>query len=195
MKKTLIALAFVAAGSVVAPAFAQDSTDLNGFFVSGTAGRATVNKGRYNGHDMAYGLQGGYRWNVAPGLKLGVEGGYTDLGNIHAKSNYYGSPVADRRESNMHGWNAGVNAHYDITQNWYVGVRGGLWAFQGRGITHNDLSSRSAIDKTSWYAGVGTGYNFNDHVSLGVSYDHYDAKKDGLNLSTNVPSIKAEYRF
>ena len=61
MKKTLIALAFIAAGSAAAPSFAQSSNGTNGWFVNGNVGRSDVNKGRYDGHDIGYLVNGGYR--------------------------------------------------------------------------------------------------------------------------------------
>jgi OOP family OmpA-OmpF porin len=193
MKKTLIALGLMAAGMAAAPAFAQDANNA-GWFVNGSVGRAAVNKGNYDGHDVAYDVNGGYRWAVTPWAALGVEAGYNDLGNIHAKNIFNGGSVIDRRKSNLHGWTAGVNGKFNIDSKWYISGRAGLYGWKGDGVSHNDIT-RSNFDKTSWYAGAGVGYDFSRNWSLGVNYDHYDAKKDGLNLSTNVASVSAEYRF
>ncbi|URX63058.1 porin family protein [Luteibacter anthropi] len=197
MKKTLIALALVAAGAVAAPAFAQDANGAAGWFVNGSVGRTSVDKNAYNGHDTGYALNGGYRWAVAPWAALGVEVGYNDLGNIHAKNFFNGNRVIDRRKSELHGWTAGVNGHFNITPQWYISARGGIYGWQGHGLSNDDidLSSRRSIDKTSWYAGAGVGYDFNSNWSLGINYDHYDADKHGVDLSTNMASISAEYRF
>jgi OOP family OmpA-OmpF porin len=51
------------------------------------------------------------------------------------------------------------------------------------------------LDNTSWYAGAGVGYNITQNFSLGLNYDYYDAKKHGLDLSTDMVSVSAEYRF
>ena len=193
MKKTLIALALVAAGAVAAPAFAQEANGA-GWFANGSVGRTSVNKDRYDGHDTGYQLNGGYRWTVSPWAAIGVEAGYNDLGNIHAKNFFNGNRVVDRRKSELHGWTAGVNGHFKIDQNWYISGRAGVYGWKGHGTESDDFDRRN-IDKTSWYAGAGVGYDFSKNWSLGVNFDHYDAKKDGLDLSTNMTSVTAEYRF
>ncbi|NID15791.1 porin family protein [Luteibacter yeojuensis] len=194
MKKTLIALALVAAGMAAAPAFAQDANGAGGWFINGNVGRTSVDKGRYDGHDTGYALNGGYRWTVSPWAALGVEAGYNDLGNIHAKNFFNGDRVVDRRKSELHGWTAGVNGHFNIDPQWYISGRAGIYAWKGHGTSNNDLN-RHDLDKTSWYAGAGVGYDFSNNWSLGINYDHYDAKKNGLDLSTNMTSVSAEYRF
>ncbi|HET8765048.1 MAG TPA: outer membrane beta-barrel protein, partial [Rhodanobacter sp.] len=50
-------------------------------------------------------------------------------------------------------------------------------------------------DDTSWYAGAGVGYNLTPQLSVGLNYDYYDAKKQNVNLSTDMVSVNAEYRF
>lgn len=193
MKKTLIALALVAAGTVAAPAFAQDANGA-GWFVNGNVGRTSVDKGRYDGHDTGYAVNGGYRWAVSPWAALGVEAGYNDLGNIHAKNFFNSDRVVDRRKSELHGWTAGVNGHFNIDPKWYISGRAGIYSWKGHGTSNDDIN-RHDLDKTSWYAGAGVGYDFSKNWSMGINYDHYDAKKDGLDLSTNMTSISAEYRF
>ena len=195
MKKTLLALAFATAGLLTVPAFAQDAgTGNGGWFVNGNVGRTSIDKGPYNDSDTGYAINGGYRWAVNPSLALGVEAGYNDLGNIHAKHLVTGGNAIDGRKSSLHGWTAGVNGRFNIDPKWYISGRAGLYAWKGDGVSHDDIT-RHNFDKTSWYAGAGVGYNLTQNFSLGVNYDHYDAKKHGLNLSTNVASVSAEYRF
>jgi len=194
MKKTLIALALVAAGMAAAPAFAQDANSAGGWFINGNVGRTSVDKDRYDGHDTGYALNGGYRWTVTPWAALGVEAGYNDLGNINAKNFFNGDRVVDRRKSELHGWTAGVNGHFNVDPKWYISGRAGIYGWKGHGVSNDDVTRRD-LDKTSWYAGVGVGYDFTPNWSLGINYDHYDAKKDGLDLSTNMTSVSAEYRF
>jgi OOP family OmpA-OmpF porin/outer membrane immunogenic protein len=197
-KKTLLALAFATAGLMAVPAvFAQSAptTDNGGWFVNGNVGRTSIDKGPYDGHDTGYGINGGYRWAVNPSVALGVEVGYNDLGNIHAKNVFNGDRVVDRQKTQLHGWTAGVNGHFNISPNWYVSARTGIYGWKGHGLSNNDLPTRHSLDDTSWYAGAGFGYDFSNNFSLGLNYDYYDAEKRHVDLSTDMVSVSAEYRF
>lgn len=196
MKKTLLALAFAAAGLLTVPAFAQDAkSDNGGWFVNGNVGRTSIDKGPYNDSDTGYAINGGYRWAVSPSLALGVEAGYNDLGNIHAKNIFNSRPVIDGTKTQLHGWTAGVNGHFNLTPNWYLSARGGIYGWRGHGLSNDDLPTRQNLNDTSWYAGGGVGYDFTNNVSVGLNYDYYDAKKHNVDLSTDMVSISAEYRF
>ncbi|MFC4764034.1 porin family protein [Dyella koreensis] len=197
MKKTLLALAFATAGLMVVPAaFAQNaSSDNGGFFINGNVGRTSINKGPYDDHDTGYALNGGYRWSLAPNFALGAEVGYNDLGNIHPKNIFNSNPVVDRGKSQLHGWTAGANARFNIDQNWYISGRGGVYSWKGHGLSNDVNPVRKSLDDTSWYAGAGFGYNFSNNVSVGLNYDYFDAKKDKVDLSTDMVSVSAEYRF
>jgi OOP family OmpA-OmpF porin/outer membrane immunogenic protein len=196
-KKALLALAFATAGLIAVPAaFAQSApTGNGGWFVNGNVGRTSIDKGPYDGHDTGYGINGGYRWAVNPSVALGVEVGYNDLGNIHAKNVFNGDRVVDRQKTQLHGWTAGVNGHFNISPNWYVSARTGIYGWKGHGLSNNDLPTRHSLDDTSWYAGAGFGYDFTNNFSLGLNYDHYDAEKRHVDLSTDMVSVSAEYRF
>ncbi|SFK46586.1 porin family protein [Rhodanobacter glycinis] len=197
MKKSLLALAFATAGLMAAPAvFAQSAPNGNGgWFVNGNVGRTSINKGPYDGHDTGYGINGGYRWAVSPSVALGAEIGYNDLGNIHAKNIFNGNRVVDRQKTQLHGWTAGVNGHFNISPNWYVSARTGIYGWKGHGLSNDDLPTRHRLDDTSWYAGAGFGYDFTNNFSLGLNYDYYNAKKHDVDLSTDMVSVSAEYRF
>ena len=196
-KKALLALALATAGLIAVPAaFAQSAqTDNGGWFVNGNVGRTSIDKGPYNGHDTGYGINGGYRWAVSPSVALGVEAGYNDLGNIHAKNIFNDKRVVDRQKTQLHGWTAGVNGHFNVSPNWYISARTGIYGWKGHGLSNDDLPTRHNLDDTSWYAGAGFGYDFTNNFSLGLNYDHYDAKKRHVDLSTNMVSVGAEYRF
>jgi OOP family OmpA-OmpF porin/outer membrane immunogenic protein len=76
-----------------------------------------------------------------------------------------------------------------------VSARTGLYSWTGHGLSNDSNPIREGLDDTSWYGGAGLGYDFNSHVSVGLNYDYYDAKKDNVNLSTDMVSVSAEYRF
>ncbi|KGI78485.1 porin family protein [Oleiagrimonas soli] len=196
MKKTLIALAFVTAGMAAVPAFAQTApTDNSGWFVGAKVGQANLNKGNYDGSDTGYAINGGYRWSVTPNTALGLEAGYNDLGNIKLKNAFNSNPVVSDPKSKLHGWTFGANGKFNFTPNWYATARAGIYQWKGHGISNDQNPLYRSLDKTDWYGGVGFGYDFTNNFSLGLNYDYYQAKKDHLNLSTNLVSVGAEYRF
>jgi len=197
MKKTLLALAFTSAGLLAVPAvFAQSAPTQNGgWFINGNVGQTSLNHGPYDDHDTGYGINGGYRWALNPSVALGAEVGYNDLGNIHAKNIFNSDPVIADNKSQLHGWTVGANARLDMTPNWYLSGRAGLYSWTGHGMNNDVNPIRKSLDDNSWYAGAGIGYNITPQLSVGVNYDYFDASKDHVNLSTDMVSASAEYRF
>lgn len=212
MKQSLLALAFVSAGACALPAFAQDAattTDTSpsgnylpnqpvgsgNWFLSGSVGQSHLYKGPYNDHPTTYAVNGGYRWKVGQDAGLGVEVGYNDLGNFKVKNAFNSNDVnlTDQRNA-LRGWTAGVNGRIDVYRGLYVSGRAGVYGWKGHGYNNQDIN-RHNLDKVDYYAGAGVGYDFSDHFGLGLSYDVYHAKKDGVSLSTDTASVTAEYRF
>lgn len=196
-KKTLLALALSAAGLLAGPAaFAQSvNTDNAGWFINGNVGRTAINHGPYDGHDTGYAVNGGYRWSLAPNFSLGAEVGYNDLGNIHPKNIFNSQPVVADNKSQLHGWTAGANAHLNLSQDWYLSGRAGLYSWTGHGLSNDVNPVRKGLNDNSWYTGAGVGYNITPNLSVGVNYDYFDAKKKNIDLSTDMVSASAEYRF
>lgn len=197
MRNTAIALA-VATALVAAPAFAQDTygnTANNGFFVNGNVGASNIKHGINEGDDTGYAINGGYRWALAPNFAIGPEIGYNDLGNIKVKNVFNSNPVVAPGKASLHGWTFGANAHYNFTPNWYVSGRGGLYAWSGEGMSNNINPVSTHDDGDGWFGGVGVGYDFTPHFGVGLNYDYYHADKDNLNLTTDMVSAQAEYRF
>ena len=195
--KTLFALALSAAGLFTAAAVSAQTapTQNGGWFIGGNVGQASMDHGPYNDDSTGYGINGGYRWALGPAVALGVEVGYNDLGNIQPKNLFSNQAVVADGKTQLHGWTTGVNGHFNLSPNWYVSARTGIYGWKGHGLSNDQNPVRTGLDDTSWYAGAGVGYDFSNNVSLGVNYDHYDAKKQRVNLSTNMVSVGAEYRF
>ncbi|MEO7072074.1 MAG: porin family protein [Rhodanobacter sp.] len=195
--KTLLALALSTAGALAASgAMAQNAPMPNGgWFLNGNVGQTSISHGNYDDQATGYAVNGGYRWALSPSAAVGVELGYNDLGNIRAKNIFNSDPVVRDSKSELHGWTAGVNGHFNLTPNWYVSGRTGIYGWKGHGLSNNENPVRTGLDDTSWYAGAGVGYDFSNNVSVGLNYDYYDAKKQQVNLSTDMVSVSAEYRF
>jgi len=195
MKTTLFALALASAGLAAAPAMSH-AADANGpgggFFINGNIGQSSLSKGAYDDNDTGYAGNIGYRWALNPNVALGIEGGYTDLGKFDPKS---GSDGLGR--ASVKGWTAGVNGHFNITPEWYLSGRAGLFRADIKGSYLDESASPVNVDDTSskYYAGAGVGYDFSNNFSVGVNYDYYKADKNGLKFDPSLVSVSAEYRF
>lgn len=237
MKKALLPVA-LAAVALSPAAFAQSRggdtyrPDLavgeGNWFLAGNVGRTdggtadTFGSGDFNvfesrdGRRTGYGLATGYRWKLAPSFGLGVEGGYTDLGNIKVSNAFRsGEDVNQRDDTNaLRGWHVGGNARWNVTPAWYVGARGGYFRASDNNLDYYNsvgqdlgLESGGSDGRNSWYAGVGTGWNATENFSVGVHYDYFRAKSgevrdpvtgvrfDGPKRSTALLGLTAEYAF
>lgn len=185
----------------------------------GTAGR--FGTGDFNvfesrdGRKTGYGLVGGYRWKVSPAWGVGIEGGYSDLGNLRVRNVFRDDSVDQTDSTNaLRGWQVGANARVNINPAWYVGMRGGYFRASDNDMRYYNrvgedlrLDSGRRDGRNSWYAGVGTGWNVTDRFSLGVHYDYFRAKAgevrdpdtgarfDGPKRSTALLSLTGEYMF
>lgn len=177
-----------------APAMAENNPD--GWFLSGNVGRVAIDEDLYDGEDTGYAVQGGYRWAVGRSSAIGVELGYNDLGNIELGDALVDDdPVLDQNASELHGWIAGANGRFAFTPKWYASARGGVYIWRGHGFSNDNELLSQDLDETSWYAGVGVGYNVTPAFSLGLNYDYYDAEQGLADLGTDMLSAGAEYRF
>jgi OOP family OmpA-OmpF porin/outer membrane immunogenic protein len=193
MKTTLFTIALATAGLTAIP-LTSHAADQSGFFINGNVGQSNTSKGLYDDDDTGFGANVGYRWAVAPNVLLGIEGGYTDLGEFSTKNRYTGLGVPNAEIS---GWNLGVNGHFNVTDNWYVSGRAGLFRADVKGGYFDDAGALVRVDDNAnkWYAGAGFGYDFNNNFSVGLNYDYYKADKNNLDLQSDLVSVSAEYRF
>lgn len=205
MRNTLLAVALAAASFAAIPALshAQDNSNgAGGFFVNGNVGRSDLSKGAYDDNDTGYAANIGYRWAINPSLALGVEGGYTDLGKFAVKDSFNGLGLP---QASVKGWTAGVNGHLNLTPQWYLSGRAGLFRADVNGVyelptvTTGPITSQGFVPvnetSTKFYGGAGFGYDFSNNFSLGLNYDYYKTDKNNLKLDPNLVSVSAEYRF
>ncbi len=144
-------------------------------------------------------LRAGYVWRGS--MDLGVEGGYVDLGKASGST---GLTVLEEGTVKVKGWLLGLNGKYHFADTWYVSARAGFMrdtvdaTYRYSDPVTSTYASGSA-DGTSWYGGVGFGYDFQRGFSLGLNYDNYHAKADtdAGNVSGNIGTymVTAEYRF
>lgn len=163
-----------------------------------------------NGRRTGYGVLAGYRWKAGPDVGLGVEVGYSDLGNYKLKNlGNSGSVNQLRRENALHGWLAGVNGRINLLPQWYLGLHGGYFHANNNGGAYNDTLSQDLFhggDRGGYYVGIGTGWDISEHFGLGLKYDYYHASAGNVHdvpsnsdfavrRSTGIVSLAAEYRF
>ncbi|HET8765049.1 MAG TPA: porin family protein [Rhodanobacter sp.] len=194
MYRKLLPLAVAACG-LFATAAQADQT--NGWFVNGNVGtahyKATVSGVPGSGTDSntAFMLNAGYR---DQGI-LGFEAGYTNLGSVTAKDD-----SGDRAKIKADGWTLGLNGHFNLTDQWYLSARGGLFLWKLKadatiGSGSNRATYRASKQALDWYAGVGTGYDINRHWSVGAAFDYYKISDHSYDVGSRVFSVNAEYRF
>ncbi len=193
MKSTLLAIALATAGLTAIP-LTSHAAEQSGFFINGNVGESNLSKNLYDDSDTGFGGNVGYRWAVGPSVLLGVEGGYTDLGKFSTKDRYRGLGLSD---AELNGWNLGVNGHFNITDNWYISGRTGWFRGDAKGGYIDTSGDVIHVDDTSnkWYAGAGFGYDFSNNFGIGLNYDYYKADQNHLDLSVDLISVSAEYRF
>ena len=192
MKSTLLAIALATAGLTAIP-LTSHAAEQSGFFINGNVGESNLSKNLYDDSDTGFGGNVGYRWAVGPSVLLGVEGGYTDLGKFDPKN----SEDNVLGQASLKGWTLGVNGHFNLTPEWYLSGRTGIFHSDLKGGYFSTPDTIVYVDDTAnkFYAGAGVGYDFSNNFSLGMNYDYYKANKNGLNLDPSMFSVSAEFRF
>ncbi len=177
-------------------ACSAQAKNLTGWFVNGGVGTAHYHAtyGNYDiGSESDTSAQINFGWRSQ---FIGVEAGYIDLGSVKGSDD-----LGESAKLSGDGWTLGLNGHFNPTKMWYISARGGLfmWKLHAKaslsngagGFDHYSAGRQSA----DWYAGVGTGVDFNRHVSLGVNFDFYKIDKDSVQIDNKVYTINLEYRF
>ena len=227
MKKLVTAALALVMGAISVTAFADEGN----FFVNADAGQANYRVGTLNNsnasvnvvsdgshldkQDAAGALRFGYRWHGV--VDYGVETGYADLGQAASRSSAPYSNIADIKSR---GWILGGNLKYNIHDSWYVSARAGWFRakLEDKGVASifpncsallvcpqyiGSLHYQDSSTGTGEYLGLGAGYNFSTHFSLGLSYDNYHARPNNSHSNFGIPdgvnvalySVSAEYRF
>ena len=194
MNKTLFAAALAVAAVSPIAAKADESNQLDNFFVAGNLGQSNYRVGGVSDKtDVFQNVRFGWRWN---GI-VGAEVGYAYLGKM--KNDFdFASVSAKPRAAQI-----GVTAKYNFYNNWYVTGHGGYLRSRTTGaVTVGDVSATQKSWNNGWYAGAGVGYDVTHNVSLALNYDNYHVKygrggSDQSQTNANVAAYSAsvEYRF
>jgi opacity protein-like surface antigen len=166
MKLSLFFVVFLS----VFPAISKAS-DADGLFLDGSVGNVARPAGNYDSTPVTT-VSLGYRWSW-----FDVEGGYVGFNQ---------KPFGP---SGAHAYTLGVGGHWNLDSNWFLTANAGALFYESR--SWSSSGDRNHSSHTSWKAGVGAGYDFNQHFSLGLNYDWYEIE----HITVNGPSLKAEFRF
>jgi len=193
MNKGILSCAVAATIALAASAQAED---LTGWFVNGGAGHANYSASVDN---FSLGTAGGTAAILNVGYRtqfIGFEAGYTDLGSVSSSDQ-----LGDSYKLSGNGLTFGINGHFNPTEHWYISSRvGGLRWRLNASVTTPTVSGSASENGLGWYAGVGTGYDFNRHWSVGVAYNYYAISKSypgygNFDIGSNLFTADAEYRF
>lgn len=211
MNKLLTATVAVVLGSASAASFA----DSGNFFVNGNLGQANwrddnaarslydyahMDRVNQDNNGIAGALRVGYRWHSV--VDYGVELGYAYLGQntVHTSA---GNTSGNLKQKSR-GYLLGGNLNWNITDQWYVSGRAGWYrgrtVLQARNYSPDGRSAGTlrTDSSTGEYLGLGVGYNINQHISVGLNYDHFRlSTPSGSDRSTsvNMATVGGEYRF
>lgn len=235
MKKVLLSAALIAAVTSGAAARA-DTAEVGEAFLAVQAGQsrfasngalAPRRSGLFVGtrdehfdrHDQAFGISGGYRWPLSETTRLGVEGGYVDLGEAtdrYEQSPYFVGNVIDSTQKRREGVKApfvGINGRWIIGDAWSLTGRAGVARYRSsldidtatvvNGTPLPDSHSSYDRSSVSYYYGIAFGYDVTPQFGIALSFDRFNPEvKSQVNDQSHkesvrviVPGLRAEYRF
>ncbi len=176
MNKLLAAILFGAATTAALTLNTAHAEEHTGYFIDGRLGNASVDDNGIDDSTFGGTISAGYRWGY-----WGIDLGYANF-------NGFGDNGLDL---DVDGFTAGVNARFNIADQWYVSARGGAFRWDAE----LDLGAvRAEDDGTDFYAGIGAGYDFSKTFSAGVAYDYYNVDTNG-DADIGLISVNAELRF
>jgi hypothetical protein len=212
MKNVLL---LAAAGLVALSISFTACADSQGAFMLANVGRTHTDAN----NSTAYGISGGYRWVIYGPFSFGGEGGYVNLSRAYFQDDRTISSIDPtglhtltshtRGKSKNEALLLGVNGKWELPGRYFITAHAGLARYRNKvrlhatgildGVSTEGFSDRYRYYDTSYYAGVGFGYEFSPQVSLSFTYDHYEPRyeaygiRESIKLDTYGASV--EFRF
>jgi|GEM_PF-1415305 len=164
--------------------------------------------------DSVYGITAGYRWMTGETFSIGLEGGYVDLGKITGtvdSGDPYYYAEHDRGSIRTRGGIAGINAKWDLSYHWNLGIRGGYLHTSTRTKEsfeytyfppysgHFEGGGKNHSSNDGFYGAARIGYDFTPFFGMGVGYEYYHTDYDGYfgksKQNVGVVAASVEIRF
>jgi hypothetical protein len=173
----------------------------------------------FDRRDQAFGMSGGYRWPLSSSIKVGIEGGYVDLGEATARydrepyfvGNHFVS--TEKRREDVKAPFVGINGRWVVGSVWSLTARGGVARYRSSldvdevGTLNGGppSSSHEGYNRTSlsYYFGAALGYDVTQKLTVAISFDQFNPQfAQGPNgqvskdrARVKVTGLRAEYRF
>jgi hypothetical protein len=152
-------------------------------------------------------------------VKLGIEGGYVDLGDATAHYTSHQNFIAlyvddaETRREKARAALVGFNGRWAVARVWSLTARGGLARYRAQfaSDTTSSISGGPPVfghdpntkTSTSFYYGASLGYDILPHLSLAASIDRFAPHFAGVEFGriekvrvhVTVSGLRAEYRF
>jgi hypothetical protein len=213
MQKVLLSVAAAAALSFVSLSASAATHDGAFIGVNGGGSQFDISHSNFSDkNDTAYGAVAGYRWVVDRPFAIGVEVGYVDLGKMTAVSSIGGPGYVDNftYKFKSKAVLVGANGKWDLPHGFTITARAGIAHSRSNYTIDSHAEFMGATDDSrvydvqstdnAIYAGLGFGYDFNEHVGITATYDHYalkaeDVTGDKRTVNVGVFGGSLEYRF
>lgn len=215
MQKVLLSVAAAAALSFAS--FAVSAATHDGAFVAVNGGGSHYDVSHANfddKNDTSVGVLAGYRWVVDRPFAIGVEAGYVDLGKMTATDAFVDT---DNRYSDTYKYKfkgkallVGANGKWDLPHGFTITARAGIAHSRIDYTIHEHVEDNGTTgdyklfdgdsNDNAIYAGLGFGYDFNEHFGITATYDHYALKAEDITgdkrtVNVGVFGGMLEYRF
>lgn len=179
MKKTIFALTI--ASLLSAPALASKE----GFYIGADISSNDIESTSFG---TGFGLVGGYEFQVAPQVVIGLEGEYRHLGE---DSGNYTQSLGWKDKAYTLGVN--VKPKYYFNDSFYAGVQLGLHSTTID--AKDDIVGNIKESNINLAYGVEAGYEINTNVTIKGGYKAYQAELIGMTFDADALYIGANYKF
>lgn len=235
MKKVLLSVAMMSF-AMTASAVHADTAEVGESFLSIQAGQSRFASNpvlmprqsglfvgtrdeHFDKQDQAFGISVGYRWPLSETTRLGIEGGYVDLGDATARYDRHQDFIAshvdstEKRRESVKAPFVGINGRWIIGDAWSLTARGGIARYRSSfdvdmasivnggpsNVTH-DSDDRTRV---SYYYGIAFGYDITPQLGVAISFDRYNPEFNGQvygqsqkeSVRVTVPGLRVDYRF
>ncbi|MDV5171380.1 porin family protein [Photobacterium rosenbergii] len=179
MKKTIFALTI--ASLLSTPALASKE----GFYIGADISSNDIESTSFG---TGLGLVGGYDFQVAPQVVIGVEGEYRYFGE---DSGNYAPGFGWKDKAYTFGVN--VKPKYYFNDSFYAGVQLGLHSTTLD--AKDDVIGNIKESNANLAYGVEAGYEINNNVAIKAGYKAYQAELMGFTFDADTLYIGANYKF